>query len=101
MKPTLTIGFILAIVISPYLHAEQGLALTWKNKYGKWFACGPVQCTWSSNETEEKALSYVVNERKHSIQRTYQKYGKCNVYLLDNVESYEFDSEKVKRLSKC
>ena len=97
---TILLSFVLATFSFSAIAAD-GLALTWKNKYGKWFACGPVQCTWTANETESEALEYVINDNRQSLYNTYQKYGRCNVYKVSNLESYDFSVKKVKKLAKC
>lgn len=81
--------------------AGESLALTWKNKYGKWFACGPVQCTGLAKDSESEALKYVYLDNKHDIYNTHQTYGRCKVYKVTNVDSYESSAEVVQRLSSC
>ncbi|WP_176287957.1 ankyrin repeat domain-containing protein [Vibrio sp. JPW-9-11-11] len=80
---------------------RDGLALTWQNEYGKWFACGPVQCTAASNNSESAALDFVTNDDSHSLYATGQKLGRCKIYKVSNIESYDSSAEEVKRKSKC
>ncbi len=42
---------------------DEAISLTWQNSAGRWFACGPIQCTSVSSreETEEGVLDLVYN----------------------------------------
>lgn len=78
-----------------------GLALSWQNSKGWWFACGPVQCTSVGVRTEEKALDYVTNDDRHGIQNTYQKHGRCHIYRINGMESWDKSANWVRDKSKC
>ena len=79
----------------------RGLVLTWKNKSGMWFACGPVQCIQVGEKTESKAMGYVYNERRHSIGRQ-RKEGRCNKYeVLEGQEKYDLSASRVLSRAKC
>lgn len=80
---------------------RDGLALTWQNEHGKWFACGPVQCTAASNNSESAALDYVTNDDSHSLYDTGQKLGRCKIYKVSNIEVYDSPADEVKSKSKC
>ena len=57
------------------------VVLTWHNKAGKWFACGPVQCIQVAEDTEQQALNYVIGKRRHSIVGSSRYYG-CRQYRV-------------------
>lgn len=83
---------------------EKGLALSWQNEAGYWFACGPVQCTQAGSETEKQALDYVINEKRHEywyLIQAEKPVGVCHEYTIKGMEAYDFSEEKVRRLAKC
>jgi hypothetical protein len=91
---------IFSFFVTDLVRADVGLVLTWQNKAGYWFACGPVQCLQMGEASEEKALDYVLVEGRHSY--TYQdKYGRCNRYSVSGVNATDFSWAKVERLAKC
>ena len=54
-------------VVCGNIPPDEAIAFTYQAKSfggGTWYACGPIQCTLTSTETEEKALGFVYNERK-------------------------------------
>ena len=77
------------------------VALTWQNKVGIWFACGPVQCTQAGDDTEKAALNFVVGN-KSIIGKN--KYHRCNQYTLSSMAkdtAGDFSEKRIRRLSKC
>ncbi|ELH7496560.1 hypothetical protein LZU85_20465 [Vibrio sp. IRLE0018] len=87
-------------IVSAGALAKDGLVLTWKTSNGNWKACGPVQCTSAQSKTEEEALDLVTHD-KHKPTYQHTRFGKCWVYSVINVESYENSSSKVKNKSDC
>lgn len=59
------------------------MAITWQSKHGGWFACGPVQCTSVSEDSESEARE-LVEGYKHGPWRFIGHYGKCDVYQGSN-----------------
>jgi len=84
---------------------RSGEVLTWKNKAGYWFACGPVQCTSAGNKTEKEALGFVVSDSRHKYYfhsgNAHTGPGICNTYIVKGLESFDNSKEKVTRLAKC
>lgn len=83
--------------------AVSNIALTWQNKAGKWFACGPIQCIWAGSDSEKEALNYVINKGNHSIRGT-SSYYRCNQYTLSSMAKNtagDFSEERTKQRSKC
>ena len=93
---------MVAFVSLAEVRADQearGLVLTWQNKHGFWFACGPVQCIQAGEKTEEKAMDYVLQDH-HSITYDY-KFGRCKQYIVDGMKPWDASAEKVKRRAHC
>lgn len=77
------------------------VALTWQNKAGKWFACGPVQCIQAGEETEQQALDFVVG--KKSIVGRNRVY-RCNQYALTSMAKDTAGDQSeaaIRRRAKC
>ncbi|WP_287605071.1 hypothetical protein [Thiothrix sp.] len=100
MKKTIAAISLLALLPLSVSYADSGLVLTWKNKAGYWFACGPVQCLATGYDSEREAINLVHNDRRHDL-RAIHDYRDCGRYVVSEIESYDFSSEKVERLSKC
>jgi hypothetical protein len=99
--------FISGLLISQAVSAQdttapkEGLILTWKNEYGKWFACGPTQCTWGAWDSEEKVLSLVTSD-DHKYTQSINDRGRCSVYIVKSgMRSYDNSPSRVKNLAKC
>ena len=41
---------------------SENVVITWQNRAGYWFCCGPVQCTLAGDKTEEESIDYCENE---------------------------------------
>lgn len=89
-----------SVVPTSKVVAKEGAVLTWQTSSGDWKACGPVQCLFTTQKTEEEAIDMVIYKPRHKP-LYHDSYGKCKRYTLSNIESYEFSSEKVHRNSKC
>lgn len=77
------------------------IALTWHNKAGKWFACGPLQCIQAPEDTEKAALDFVVGN-KHVVGSNY--YYRCNQYTLSSRvidTAGDLSEAAIKRNSVC
>ena len=71
-----------------------GLAVSWQNKYGRWFSWGPIQKTWTGEKSETKSLGYVFSERKGAL-RYLGRHGKYKVYSVGyRLKSYDIDVRK-------
>jgi len=92
--------FVASLTMSTNVLAGEGTVLTWQNSAGFWFACGPVQCIQAGEKTEQKAMSYVLNENYHYASFV-GGYYRCNRYSVSGLKSYDNSSEKVQRLAKC
>jgi hypothetical protein len=69
-----------AIAVSALTYdSSKVMAISWKSSNGGWFACGPVQCTSVSNDSEDEALGFVKGY-KHGPWKYIGSYGKCDVY---------------------
>ncbi len=100
LKFLIVLAYLVVFFPIQTAQADQGVALTWQNKAGYWFACGPIQCIYAGEKSEEKALNYVLSDYSHSS--AYKnKYGRCNQYIVSGVKSYEYSVSKVERLAKC
>ncbi len=55
------------------------LLFTYQNDAGWWFGCGPTQCTYSGDRTEEKAKNYLAQDW-HGPFYFIGWYGRCKVY---------------------
>jgi hypothetical protein len=77
------------------------IALTWQNKAGKWFACGPVQCVWAGEDSEDEALNYVTG--KQDIVGTTYLYH-CKQYKLATMKKHTYadlSEATIRQRSKC
>lgn len=95
----------LALILSSVLYssaslADEGTVLTWETASGNWKACGPIQCLWSTQETEQDAIDMVINEDRHEIDYVGH-FGKCSRYSVSNMRSYDESTSKVIRRAKC
>ena len=75
MKPTTAIALLAALLVAAStsnadytgrsvcgVPPTENALFAWKSKHGKWFACGPIQCTWTAADTEDQAMNYVYND---------------------------------------
>lgn len=72
----------------------------WKLETGNWKACGPIQCLWSTQETEQHAIDMVINEDRHELDYVGH-FGKCSRYSVSNMRSYDESTSKVIRRARC
>lgn len=79
---------------------SNGLVLTWQTSNGNWKACGPVQCTAAQSHTEEESIDFVTGDEHHPTYKQ-ERFGKCYIYSVENVKSYEKSSNEVKSDSDC
>lgn len=80
--------------------AGSGEILTWQNSAGKWWACGPIQCLWASENSETIAIRRVINDQR--MQYHYEgPFGRCHRYSVRGVESYDYSTEWVRAHAKC
>lgn len=91
---------LLSALYSNAALADTGTVLTWETPNGNWKACGPVQCLWSTQETERDAIDMVINDDRHTT-RYIGHYGKCSRYRVSNMRSWDDSTEKVIRDAKC
>ncbi|APD06040.1 hypothetical protein UJ101_00493 [Flavobacteriaceae bacterium UJ101] len=69
------------------------LVISWQ-KNNIWYACGPIQCIKTGEKTEKKALNYVYNEKKDSLEYI-EKKGNYKIYSLNRpLKSYDKDVRK-------
>lgn len=100
MKSLIALMFLVILLPIASVYAEDGIALTWQNKAGYWFGCGPIQCTQVGYKTEKEILDLVVSDNAKSY--SYKgRYGRCNKYTAYDIPSWARSAEKVKRLAKC
>ena len=98
VKLLMLLTFLIAFLFALTAQAGEGIALTWKTKNGGWRACGPVQCLQTGYKTENEALSKVVGY----YSATYStKYGRCNMYKVTGVKSYDVSDAIIKRNAQC
>jgi hypothetical protein len=62
------------------LSDDTAVVITWKTQRGYWNAAGPVQCLSLAEETEEKAMEYVYNEKDSP--GYVGEIGKYKIYSL-------------------
>jgi len=77
------------------------IALTWQNKAGKWFACGPVQCIWAGEDTEDEALRYVTG-KQDIVGPTY--LYRCKKYKLATMRKHTYgdlSEATIRQRSQC
>lgn len=85
---------------NPAKPALTGEILTWKNKAGKWWSCGPIQCIWSSYDTEKEVIALVIDGNRMTY--SYNgPVGKCRSYTVTGLESYDASREMVRKQAKC
>ena len=41
---------------------SEAVVITWQNRAGRWFCCGPVQCTLTGEKDEEESIGYCENK---------------------------------------
>lgn len=105
MKSLLVLAFVLFGISnlaaqSSNAPGEPAYAVTWQDDEGSWFAVGPVQALWSGEETEEKALDYVIGSKtkKAGKMKKIKTCGKFTVYSLGvDYESYDTNAIKYAR----
>ncbi len=74
---------------------DTAIVITWKSTHsGRWFASGPSQKTFLSDESEKKAMNYVYDEEKY--EPIYiGTIGKYRVYSLGyTLHSYDRNARK-------
>lgn len=77
-----------------------GEMLVWQNEAKKWWGCGPIQCVWAAEDTEQDVIGYLINENRMTY--SYNgPVGNCKSYKVTGLESYDMSSEKVRNLAKC
>lgn len=79
------------------------MLITYQNDYGNWNGCGPVQCTVSNWDSEDRVVDLVTHD-KHGRFRHIGSVGRCHVYQSSGeLESYDNQPDEVAGMAgdKC
>lgn len=89
-------GFVFSNAASALQYRKDlPMVITYKNDYGNWNGCGPVQCTVSSWDTERRVVDLVTHD-DHGTFQHIGSVGRCNVYQSGGeLESYENQPDEV------
>lgn len=82
---------------------DQPMVITYQNDYGAWNGCGPVQCTASNWDSQEKVVDLVTHE-VHGYFSYLDSVGRCQVYQSSGeLRSYDKSPNEIADLvqSKC
>lgn len=85
---------------------SENVVISWQNRAGYWFCCGPVQCTQAGERDEEKAIGYCENETgpyqwqkgrlQYVCEVSVETGRRGNFYRLHTTrERYELDPRRI------
>lgn len=79
------------------------MIITYKNDYGNWNGCGPVQCTVSNWATQQRVVDLITHD-SHGHFRHLGSVGRCQVYQSSGeLDPYDKQPEEIADLmsDKC
>lgn len=93
------ISFLFAPSAMAFSYSDsRPLAFTYHNKANYWFGCGPLQCTYAGEKSEDAAFDYLVTSRNGRF-RFIERWGRCNVYEGNGrVDSGDYKASRVVKM---